>query len=95
MRKSNSVYMVFAILLAIIVSLCVLTSCGNENWGPGSFTFTHAHIADGTEAYCATVSSWHDSEIGIELHTKEFGDLYCSEGTYLLFETSEKCPFCD
>ena len=53
MRK---IYMVFAMLFAIIVSVCLLASCGNENWGPGNFTFTHAHIGDGTEGYCAKSS---------------------------------------
>ena len=34
------------------------------------------------------------NELGVELHTNEFGDIYCSEGTYFLFEDGVKCPFC-
>ena len=79
----------FSVLMA--VSLC---ACGNENWGIGNYTYTHVHIGDGTENYCAKVTSWHDNDLGIELHTREFGSIYCSEGTYFLFEDGTKCPFC-
>ena len=79
----------FSVLM--LVSLC---ACGNENWGIGNYTYTHVHIGDGTENCCAEVVSWHDNELGIELHTKEFGSIYCSEGTYFLFEDGTKCPFC-
>lgn len=86
-----------AILLALVVvtGLCFsLAACGNENWGFGNYNFTHVHIGDGAEGYCAQVKSWHDDDLGIELHTVEFGNIYCSEGTYFLFENGEQCPFC-
>jgi hypothetical protein len=79
------------LVILMIVSLC---ACGNENWGPGNYSYRHAHISDGTNGYCVTVTSWHDNDLGIELHTKEFGSIYCSEGTYFLFEDGAKCPFC-
>ncbi len=84
---------IIAILLVIfmIVPLC---ACGNENWGFGNYTFTHVHIGDGSIGYCADVISWHDNDLGCELHTKEFGSIYCSEGTYFLFENKNDCPFC-
>jgi hypothetical protein len=41
------------------------------------------------------VTSWHDNEMGVELHTTEFGDMYCSEGTYVLFGSQAKCPYCN
>lgn len=82
-----------AIILAVALCLC-LSACGNESWGFGNYTFTHAHLSDGVEGYCAEVISWHDNDLGVELHTKEFGGIYCSEGTYFLYETGEKCPFC-
>ena len=78
-------------IMLMIVSLC---ACGNENWGIGNYEYRHVHIGDGAVGYCAEVESWHDNEMGIELHTKEFGDMYCSEGTYLLFESGDSCPFC-
>lgn len=78
-------------IILMIVSLC---ACGNENWGVGNYEYRHVHICDGSAGYCAEVESWHDNEIGVELHTKEFGDIHCSEGTYFLFESGDNCPFC-
>ena len=84
---------IFAIVCAVVMCLS-LCACGNENWGIGNYLFTHVHVSDNIEGYCAEVNSWHDNERGIELHTKEFGNIYCSEGTYFLFESQEGCPFC-
>lgn len=80
-------------LFCIMMALC-LVGCGNENWGFGNYTYTHVHISNGVEGHCATVNSWHDNERGIELHTDEFGNIYCSEGTYFIFENKNDCPFC-
>lgn len=85
---------IFAIVLCLVMVLAVCTGCGNENWGFGNYTFTHVHVSDAVEGHCATIESWHDNESGIELHTKEFGDIYCSEGTYFLFADESGCPFC-
>lgn len=84
---------IFALILALVLCLS-LCACGNENWGFGTYTFTHVHISDGVEGYCATINSWHDNERGIELHTEEFGNIYCSEGTYFLYSDGKDCPFC-
>ena len=87
---------ILAIILMLSVVLCmyILTGCGNENWGFGNYTFRHVHISNDVNGYCAEINSWHDNESGIELHTKEFGNIYCSEGTYFLFEDQSGCPFC-
>ena len=85
---------IFVVVLVIIMACTFLVGCGNENWGIGNYTYTHVHVGD-AEGYCATVNSWHDNELGAELHTKEFGDIYCSEGTYILFGDGAKCPFCN
>ncbi len=81
-------------LVMVILMIIMLSACGNENWGIGNYTFRHVHIGDGAIGYCANVESWHDNDLGIELHTTEFGDIYCSEGTYFLFENGDNCPFC-
>lgn len=85
---------IICLFLLILLVVGILTGCGNENWGFGNYTFEHVHICDGAVGYCAKVDSWHDNDRGIELHTVEFGDIYCSEGTYFLFESGSKCPFC-
>lgn len=82
------------LFVCVLLVLC-LGACGNENWGVGNYTFTHVHVSDGAEGYCAEVSSWHDNDLGVELHTNEFGSIYCSEGTYFLFESGSNCPFCE
>jgi hypothetical protein len=84
---------IFALILALVLCLS-LCACGNENWGIGNYTFTHVHFSDGVEGKCATVSSWHDNELGCEVHTKEYGSIYLSEGTYFLIENEAKCPYC-
>ena len=85
---------VIAIICLLVTITMTLVGCGNENWGFGNYTFRHVHISDSVGGHCAEVNSWHDNERGIELHTKEFGNIYCSEGTYFLFEDQSGCPFC-
>ena len=93
MRKIVCTLLVVVMMaILMMVGLC---ACGNENWGIGNYNFRHVHIGDGVEGYCAEVKSWHDNDLGIELHTVEFGNIYCSEGTYFLFESSANCPFCN
>ena len=82
-------------ILLVCLMVLGLCACGNENWGFGNYNFTHVHVSDGVDGYCATIKSWHDSERGIELHTEEFGNVYLSEGTYALFEYGQNCPFCN
>lgn len=81
------------ILLVILMLMC-LTACGNENWGFGNYNWTHVHFSDAVEGHCATITSWHDNETGIELHTTECGSLFLSEGSYMLFESASQCPYC-
>lgn len=80
-------------LVFLLVTMCCLTGCGNENWGFGNYTFKHCHINDGSEGHCVTVDSWHDNEMGCEIHTPD-GGIYLSEGTYQLFESAKTCPYC-
>ena len=82
-------------ILLVCLMVLGLCACGNENWGFGNYNFTHVHVSDGVDGYCATIKSWHDNERGIELHTEEFGNVYLSEGTYALFEYRQNCPFCN
>ena len=81
------------IITSLICALCAsMTGC-NENLGFGSYTFRHARISDGTIGQCVTVNSWHDNDLGCEIHTPN-GTIYCSEGTYQLFENQTCCPYC-
>lgn len=80
-------------LIAIILVIGLIVGCGNENWGFGNYTFTHCHYSDGIEGQCVTVDSWHDNELGCEIHTPA-GGIYLSEGTYQLYESDKVCPYC-
>ena len=82
----------YIILSLIILSTFILTSC-NMNIGFGHYNFKKIHICVGNVNKCIEINSWHNNEIGVEVHSKEFGSLYFSEGTYFLVEN--KCPICD
>ena len=84
---------IIAVVFVIVICLS-LCACGNENWGFGNYTFAHVHFNDGVTGVCADVNSWHDNELGCEVHTSQFGTLYLSEGTYILIENGNSCPFC-
>ena len=84
---------IFLLTLALGAMVFSTTSC-NENWGFGNYNWQHIHFSDAVGGHCATISSWHDNETGIEVHTKEYGSMFLSEGSYILFETNN-CPFCD
>ena len=82
------------ILLVVLMPMC-LTACGNENWGIGNYSWTHIHFSDAVSGHCATIKSWHDNSTGIEVHTIECGSMFLSEGSYILFESGEQCPYCN
>ena len=90
--KRRTIILALALVLVVILSLA-FTSC-NENLGIGTYSFKHVHFSDGLEGHCATVNSWHNNEIGVEVHTAEYGTLYLSEGTYTLVSEGHQCPFC-
>ena len=84
----------FAVILCVVMLCMVLAGC-NENIGFGNFSWKHVHFSDAVGGHCATITSWHDNETGIELHTEECGSMFLSEGSYILFEDGAKCPFCN
>lgn len=87
MRKT-----IIALILGIVMAIS-LTGC-NMGIGFGDYSFYHVHISDQINSTCATVSKWYDDGGGIEVNTKEYGSMFLSEGTYQLFESAEKCPYC-
>ena len=85
---------IFAVVVAAMLMCAALAGCGNMSMGFGNFTFTHVHFTDYLEGHCATIEKWYDNSTGIEVKTKEFGSLYLSEGSYILVDTAEHCPYC-
>lgn len=82
-------FIAMLIALVMILSLC---ACGNMAIGPGEFTFEKIHVDTHHFSGCLTVEKWHDNESGIEVKTREAGNLYLAEGMYILVES--ECPFC-
>ena len=92
----NSIIVLIGGLVVIAIMLCAFAACGNMDVvGIGNFNFEHIHFTDMTEGHCATVTSWIDNDNGIEVKTKEYGSIFLSEGSYILFESGDKCPYCD
>lgn len=84
-----------ALFLVLVIICCGLCACGNMSMGLGTYDFEHVHITDHVESYCGTVIKWYDDSTGIEVLTKEYGSLFLSEGTYILIDTAEHCPYCN
>lgn len=86
-----------AIIITTLFVMCAcLAGCGNMALiDPGTFTFNHLHSDTYHDPMCFTVEKWWDNENGIEVQTKECGNMYFSEGDYVLIEKAEKCPYCN
>ena len=82
--------LVVLLLMVLALGLC---SCGNMSVGLGNFEFKKVHIDTHSYSGCLTVKKWHDNETGgIEVKTEEVGNIFLSEGTYILLEN--ECPIC-
>lgn len=82
-----------ACLLAFTV-LVTLTGCGNMSIGLGNFNFRKVHVDTHHYSGCFTIEKWYDNSSGIEVRTEEAGAMFLAEGTYILLEGEEDCPFC-
>lgn len=82
-------------IILIIITIFTLCSCGNMNLGPGKYTFTHVHASDHLESYCIDINRWNDATSGIEVRNADTGNTqFLSEGTYIMYESPNDCPFC-
>ena len=80
------------ILMIMILTLLMLTGCGNMSLGLGNYTYKKVHVDTYNYNGCFTIEKWYNSDTGIEVKTKEAGSLYFAEGMYMLIE--DECPFC-
>lgn len=86
---------IFVLLLCFALLNICLTSCGNQAiLDPGNFNFKHVHIVDPNESHCFNITKWWDNDRGIEVRLENKEGMFCSEGTYLLFESQATCPYC-
>lgn len=84
---------ILCVILSLAICLC-FAGCGNMSLGFGSYTFTKVHIDTHSYSGCLSVEKWYNSRVGLSVKTKEVGEIYLSEGTYILLEGTEECPFC-
>lgn len=87
MRKIIALFCAFGLIFC-------LTGC-NAGMGIGNMSFNHVHFSDQVEGKCANVIKWYDNETGAEVKTKEYGSMFLSEGTYMLIENADLCPYCN
>lgn len=79
----------FGILCGVV--LLALCSCGNQRlFDIEADVYNYIH--DVNNGKCYAITSWKNNEIGIKVVTKDYGNLYFSEGTYIL--VSNVCPVC-
>ena len=88
MKKRGVFYM-------LVTVVAMLTSCGNMSVGLGNFVFQKIHVDTYHYSGCFTVEKWWDCDSGIEVKTKEVGDMFLAEGMYILLGEGDSCPFCD
>lgn len=85
------------VIIILILMSVVLIGCGNQAiFDPGTFNFTHIHIFDGVEGHCYNITKWWENDgTSIEVRIEGGEGIFCSEGTYQLFESSDICAYCD
>lgn len=85
----------------IIVTICaivvlVLGLCGcNAAVGVGNLSFKKVHVDTYHYSGCFSVKKWHENDMGVEVKTTEAGSMFLSEGTYIMLDGDNGCPFCD
>lgn len=85
---------IIAMIMVVTMLVMIMAGCGNMSMGFGNFTYEKVHVDTYHYSGCFTVEKWYDNSNGIEVKTKEVGSLYLAEGTYILLEGDEECPFC-
>ena len=82
---------IIAIMLIVVLCGCLFSGC-NQGFGVGSLKFNGIHFQIHDNYADAFVHKWYENETGIEVNTKEYGSMFLSEGTYILY--NDICPLC-
>ena len=82
-------------IIALVIACCLMFMIAGCNMGIGigNFEFNGVHVCD-HNGNCRdmTIDKWYDNDNGIEIKTTDYGSIFCSEGTYILYE--DECPIC-
>ena len=93
--KKSYIFTIIGSILILAIVMATMTACGNQAiLDPGTFSFKHIHISDNVEGHCLNIEKWWDNDNGIEVRTTSSEGIYCSEGTYQMFESADGCPYC-
>lgn len=80
-------------IIAILMILGLIVALSGCNMGLiGSFSFDKVHVDTHNYSGCFEIDKWYDNETGIEVDIREAGNVFLSEGTYIL--VGGECPFC-
>ena len=83
----------FTFMLILLVVIC-FSGCGNMSvMGIGNYSFEKVHVDTHHYSGCLEVEKWYENSTGIEVKTKDYENIFLSEGTYVLIE--DECPFCE
>ena len=81
-----------AVLIILIICILAFALTGCNMRLVGNYKYTRVHIFYPDYEECLEISHWTDSEMGIEVDTKKYGNIFISEGHYLLCK--DTCPIC-
>ena len=90
MMKKFRIIGFIAVLLLMV--LC-FTGCGNMSLGLGNYEYNFIHVDNHHYSGCIEIEKWYNNGTGIEVQTKDYGNIFLSEGSYTLIE--DKCPLCE
>lgn len=80
-------------VLVLVIIAMTISGCGNYSVGFGEYHFEKIHIDTYHFSGCYTVEKWYENSSGIEVKTRELGNIFVSEGAYIL--VGDKCPVCE
>ena len=82
----------FIVCMLVVIMVVTLCGCGNMSMGYGNYTFRKVHVDTPHYSGCIEVETWYENSTGIEVKTRDYENIFLSEGTYTLIESD--CPFC-
>jgi len=87
----KKIFLTFMLILLVVICFC---GCGNMSViGIGNYSFEKVHVDTHHYSGCIEVEKWYENSTGIEVKTKDYENIFLSEGTYTLIK--DKCPFCE
>ena len=88
----KKIFLTFMLILLVVI--CFSGCGGNMSvMGIGNYSFEKVHVDTYHYSGRLEVEKWYENSTGIEVKTKDYENIFLSEGTYTLIE--DECPFCE